>query len=82
MEIPGIAPFSGQPTLTNPLSQEEQSVGRESTALQGSETQNTVTAREQDSTTVTNTDVVNQTNETEQAGFNPDNPGGTIDITA
>ncbi len=82
MEIPGISPLAGQPTLTNPLSQEDQLVGRESAALQDSETQNTVTASEQESTTVTTTEVVNQANEADQAGFNPDNPGGTIDITA
>jgi len=80
MEIPGISPLAGQPTLTNPLSQDEQRVGRESAALQDSETQNTVTATEQDSATPIG--VVNQANETDQAGFNPDNPGGTIDITA
>ncbi|OUR65703.1 hypothetical protein A9Q79_01540 [Methylophaga sp. 42_25_T18] len=82
MEIPGITPFAGQPTLTNPLSQQNLLEGRESAALQGGETQNTVTASEQDSTEVTTTEVVNQANETDQAGFNPDNPGGTIDITA
>lgn len=82
MEIPGIAPFSGQPTLTNPLSQEDQLEGRESAALEDSETQNTVTASEQDSTAVSTVDVVNQANETDETGFNPDNPGGTIDITA
>jgi hypothetical protein len=81
MAIPGIAPLSGQPTVTNPLSQENQLVGQESQALQSSETQNTVTAREQESTSVTTIDVVNQSNETDQAVFNPDNPGGTIDFT-
>ena len=81
MAIPGIAPLSGQPTLTNPLSQESQLVGRELNALHGSETQNTVTAREQDSTTVTTSAAVNQANEADQAVFNPDNPGGTIDFT-
>jgi hypothetical protein len=81
MAIPGIAPLSGQPTVTNPLSQENQLVGRESAAVQESETQNTVTAREQESTTVTPVDTVNQSNEADQAGFNPDNPGGTIDLT-
>jgi hypothetical protein len=81
MAVPGIAPLSGQPTVTNPLSQENQLVGRESEALQGSETQNTVTAREQESTSVTTVETVNQSNETDQAVFNPDNPGGTIDFT-
>ena len=82
MEIPGIAPFAGQPTVTNPLSQQNLLEGRESAALEDSETQNTVTASEQDSTTVTTVEVVDQSTETDQAGFNPDNPGGTIDITA
>lgn len=81
MAIPGIAPLSGQPTVTNPLSQDNQLVGQESQALQGSETQNTVTAREQESTSVTTIETVNQGNETDQAAFNPDNPGGTIDFT-
>jgi len=81
MAIPGIAPLSGQPTVTNPLSQDNQQVGQESQALQGSETQNTVTAREQESTSVTTIETVNQGNEADQAAFNPDNPGGTIDFT-
>jgi len=82
MEIPGIAPFSGQPTLTNPLSQEDELTGRQTQAQASSETQNTVTASEQDSTDLSSVDVVNEAGETEQTGFNPDNPGGTIDLTA
>jgi hypothetical protein len=57
MEIPGIAPFSGQPTLTNPLSSENQLLGRQTTA------------------------VVNEATQNESVGFDPENPGGTIDIT-
>lgn len=81
MEIPGIASYSSQPTVTNPLNQENTVQGRETQAQSNSETQNTVTASEQTSTNLTNNDVVNQVNETEQGGFNPDNPGGSIDIT-
>lgn len=47
MEIPGIAPLSGQPTLTNPLSREANLEGSETQAQESSETQNTVTASEQ-----------------------------------
>ncbi|MCC5796081.1 MAG: hypothetical protein JJU48_01985 [Methylophaga sp.] len=82
MEIPGIAPFSNQPTLTNPLPVAEQQRGQQTPELQESETQNTVSVSEQAPTSMTDDMVVNQANETEEAGFNPDNPGGTIDITA
>jgi len=82
MEIPGIAPLSGQPTLTNPLSQDRLLEGRERAAQETSETQNTVTAREQSSTTVSNAEVVNQTEETVATGLDTNNPGSSIDITA
>ncbi|MBE0439122.1 MAG: hypothetical protein IBX57_05005 [Gammaproteobacteria bacterium] len=82
MEIPGIAPFSGQPTLTNPLSQEAELTGRQTQARSSNETQNTVTANEQQSTALSSVNVVNESTETQQTGFNPNNPGGTIDITA
>lgn len=82
MEIPGIAPFSGQPTLTNPLSQEAELAGRQTQAQSRSETQNTVSATEQESTELSNTDVVNESGETQQTGFDIKNPGGTIDLTA
>jgi len=82
MEIPGIAPLSGQPTLTNPLSQERLLEGRETAAQETSETQNTVTAREQSSTTVSNAEVVTQTEETVATGLDTNNPGSSIDITA
>jgi hypothetical protein len=68
--------------VTNPLTQENQLKGREAVALQESETKNTVAAKEQDSTTIAVTEVVVQANEVERTGFNSDNPGGTIDITA
>lgn len=82
MEIPGISPLSGQPTLTNPLNQESLLQGRATPAQSNSETKNTVTASEQSSTTIDNTAVVEQANESQDAGFNPKNPGGSIDITA
>ncbi|MDT8370941.1 MAG: hypothetical protein RQ783_02985 [Gammaproteobacteria bacterium] len=82
MEIPGIAPFSGQPTLTNPLSREEELTGRQTHAQSSNETQNTVSASEQESTALSNVNVVNDSTEAQQSGFNLNNPGGTIDITA
>jgi len=82
MEIPGIAPLSGQPTLTNPLSRESNLEGRETQAQASSETQNTVTASEQSSTTVSSAEVVSQAEETAATGFDTNNPGGSIDITA
>jgi|GEM_PF-779055 len=89
MEIPGISPLSGQPTLTNPLSQESLLQGRVAPAQSGSETQNTVTASDRSPMTISSAGVVEQTNEAQEAGndaqekgFNPKNPGGTIDFTA
>jgi len=82
MEIPGISPLSGQPTLTNPLSQERLLEGRETPAENKSETQNTVTASERSTTSIGNSEVVEQPNETQSTGFNAKNPGGTIDLTA
>lgn len=82
MEIPGISPLSGQPTLTNPLSQESLLEGRTTQAQSNSESQNTVTASEKSSTTINNTAVVEQAIEAQEAAFNADNPGGSIDITA
>ena len=82
MEIPGIAPFSGQPTLTNPPTQDRLLEGQETETQTTSEAQNTVTASEQESTQISNTETVNQTNETDATGFDENNPGGTIDITA
>jgi hypothetical protein len=82
MEIPGISPLSGQPTLTNPLNQENLLQGRATPAQSDSETQNTVTASERAPTTISDADVVAEAKETQESGFNPDNPGGSIDITA
>jgi len=82
MEIPGIAPLSGQPTLTNPLSQQSLLEGRESISQARSEAQNTVTAGEQSSTKVSSAEVVNQTEETGATSFDTNNPGANIDLTA
>ncbi len=82
MAIAGITPFSGQPTLTNPLSSEAQQAGNTTRAQSGNETQNTVIANEQASTTISNALVVEQTNETAGTGFNSNNLGGNIDTTA
>lgn len=82
MEIPGIAPLSGQPTLTNPLSRESLLEGRERADQVASETQNTVTANEQSSTTISSAEVVTQAEETTATGFDTNNPGGSIDLTA
>ncbi|AFI83153.1 hypothetical protein [Methylophaga nitratireducenticrescens] len=81
MEIPGIAPFSGQPTLTNPLSTENQLIGRQSPTQQNSETASTTVVQEQESTSLQTTAVVNEVAQNEAGGFDPENPGGTIDIT-
>lgn len=81
MEIPGIAPFSGQPTLTNPLSAENRLVGRQTTVQQNSETASTTVAQEQGPSSLQTTAVVNEATQNEATGFDTENPGGTIDIT-
>lgn len=81
MEIPGIASFGGQPALTNPLSQDDRLAGQQTQSLSESETQNTVSAQEQDDTSITTVEVVNQAEQTDASGFNSNNPGGTIDFT-
>jgi len=81
MDIPGIASFSGQPTLTNPLSSENQLVGRLSPAQQNSETAATATIQEQEPTSLQTVAVVNQTEQNDAAGFDSENPGSTIDFT-
>lgn len=80
MEIPGIAPLSGQPTLTNPLSQENLLAGRV-TMSQGIETHNTEIASEQPSTTVKTAEVVAQVADSAPTGFEANHFGSTIDIT-
>lgn len=82
MEIPGIAPFSGQPTLTNPLTPENQVVGQKSSVQKSSETSNTELSREQPPTSLGTAQVVNQTNDTDDVGSGSRNPGGNIDLKA
>lgn len=82
MEIPGISPLSGQPTLTNPLSQSSLLEGRETSAQTISETQNTTTAQDQSSTTVSSAEVVNEANETQSTEFSSETVGRNIDLTA
>lgn len=81
MDIPGIASFNGQPTLTNPLSSENQLVGRNAPAQQNSEAATTTTMQEQSPSNLQTVAVVNQTEQSDSAGFDVDNPGSTIDFT-
>lgn len=80
MEIPGIAPLSGQPTLTNPLNQQRLLEGRV-TASQGIETHNTEVMREQPSTSVKSAEVVAQAAGSSSTDFEANRFGGTVDIT-
>ena len=82
MDIPGIAPFSNQPTLTNPLKQDEILKGLQTSAQSTSETKSTATVAEQTSTDLNESVVVNRVNETESTGLNSSNLGASIDITA
>ena len=82
MELLSITPFTGQPTLTHPLSRERTLEGRETQALEESETQNTVISNEQRSMTVNNAVVVTQVEELSATGFDSATIGGSIDITA
>lgn len=82
MEIPGIAPFAGQPTLTNPLNNEDQQVGQQTSSEQVTETANTTVAQEQSAITLSNVQVVEAAPEAAESVFDPQNPGGTIDLTA
>lgn len=79
MEIPGISPFSNQPTVTNPLSSEEALTGQQVPEQVNSETSTTTTVQEQNAAALSDNQVVNQTNQTE----NNDNNriGNTIDFT-
>lgn len=81
MEIPGIATFNGQPALTNPSTTESQLVGRQTAAQQNSATIETTVIAEQSPANVVTSSVVNQAENIETAGFNPQNPGSTIDFT-
>jgi hypothetical protein len=80
MEIPGIAPLSGQPTLTNPLNQQRLLMGRV-TISQGVETHNTEVMREQPSTSVKSAEVVDQASDSTPTAFEANHYGSTVDIT-
>lgn len=82
MEIPGIAPFAGQPTLTNPLNNEDRQTGQQTSSDQATETASTTVAQEQSATALTNGQVVEAAPEATDSAFDPQNPGGTIDLTA
>lgn len=82
MEIPGIAPHSNQPTLTNPLKQSETLQGQQTQAQSASEAPSTVTLSEQATTGLSETAVINQSNEATAANnSNTASIGATIDIT-
>jgi len=82
MDIPGIAPFSNQPTLTNPLSQNERLVGQQTQTQQSNETSQTVTVSEQSTTDLNETVIVTEAGETSAIGSNASRQGANIDITA
>lgn len=82
MEIPGIAAFAGQPTVTNPLNDEARQTGQQTVSQQTAETNSTTVAQEQPATALSNVQVVNETAEADATVFDPQNPGGTIDFIA
>lgn len=81
MDIPGIASFSGQPTLTSPPNTETQLAGRQTNAQQTSLANETALMEEQSPVSQVTSAVVNQASAAENSGFNPDNPASTIDLT-
>ncbi len=81
MDIPGIASFTNQPTITSPLDKESSLRGQTTPALDQSETKSTVNVTEKSTQSVDTSEVVNQSNETQATGFNLNNPGGSIDLT-
>lgn len=54
---------------------------RETQTDRNNETANTVVVFEQKTISTSNESIVNEASETQVTGFNPNNPGGTIDIT-
>ncbi|MDH5592398.1 MAG: hypothetical protein OEY48_06065, partial [Gammaproteobacteria bacterium] len=62
--------------------QEKLIEGRVTQAQSIGETRNTVTVSEQEPTSIRSTGVVEQPNESQETGFDQNNPGGSIDITA
>lgn len=81
MDIPGIASFSGLPTLTSPPNSETQLAGRQTNAQQTSLANETTLMEEQASVSQVTSEVVDQANAADNSGFNPDNPASTIDLT-
>ncbi len=81
MEIPGSASFTNQPTITNPLNNENKVIGQQTEAVEDSEVNTSVTINEQSPLDLSLTQIVNPTNQTEGTGLTTDNPGGNIDIT-
>jgi len=81
MDIPGIASFSGQPTLTSPPTAETQLVGRQTAAQQTSLANETTLIDEQSPAAQVTSSVVNQAAAADNSGFDPDSPARTIDLT-
>lgn len=81
MDIPGIASFSGQPTLTRPPNTETQLAGRQTTPQQTNLANETTLMEEQSSLSQVTSTVINQATATERSAFDPDNPASTIDLT-
>jgi hypothetical protein len=79
MQIAGYSPYTTQSVEPTTVVQNNQLQGRETQALQDSETQNTVVATE--STSLSNVEVVNQANESDQIELDAENLGANIDIT-
>lgn len=82
MEIPGFTTYSGQPTVTNPLTPANQIVGQKSQAQKTSEASNTELNRQQPTTSLTNNQVVNQTNDVDDTGLKNYAPGSYVDEKA
>jgi hypothetical protein len=81
MEIPGLSPLSGQPTLTNPLPQSAQLEGRQTPIQNDSETKNTQAVSEQKSIELSTAQVVEQANKPSAVNFDRETIGSNIDLT-
>ena len=84
MEIPGLSPLSNQSTVTNPLNQRETLQGQQTQAQSASETSSTTLSSEQETTGLSDTEVVNESNEARETTTNNNgnaNLDATIDIT-
>ena len=82
MEIPGFTTYSGQPTVTNPLTPANLVVGQKSQAQKTSETSNTELNRQQPATSLATNQVVNQTNDVDDTGLKSYAPGSYVDEKA